>query len=203
MLSISSREVASLAVGCYGALQKWEELSGLLTLLEELKPKTIVEIGAGNGGTAWAFSKLPSVERLFSIDLPEGPWGGSSQEGISAAFQYIANNTSAQVSYLAGNSQDGALKAALVEMLGGVRVDFLFIDAAHDYAGVKADWEMYHGLVAPGGVVALHDILPHAPESGCEVEKFWLELKPQFDPAKINEFCVEPKVWGGIGTIQI
>lgn len=37
------------------------------------------------------------------------------------------------------------------------KVDFLFIDANHDYAGVKADWENYKGFLKSGAIVAFHD----------------------------------------------
>src|SRR5438046_2067500 len=36
-------------------------------------------------------------------------------------------------------------------------VDSVFIDADHSYEGLRADWEGWSGLVASGGIVALHD----------------------------------------------
>lgn len=35
--------------------------------------------------------------------------------------------------------------------------DLLFIDGDHTEAGCRLDWEMWHGHVRPGGVVAFHD----------------------------------------------
>ena len=35
--------------------------------------------------------------------------------------------------------------------------DLVFIDGDHSEAGVQADWDAWHGHVAPGGVVAFHD----------------------------------------------
>ena len=34
------------------------------------------------------------------------------------------------------------------------------VDGDHSYEGLKADWEGWAGLIAPGGIVALHDSRP-------------------------------------------
>lgn len=36
-------------------------------------------------------------------------------------------------------------------------VDFIFIDGDHSFAGLEGDWNGWSPLVAPGGIVALHD----------------------------------------------
>jgi predicted O-methyltransferase YrrM len=36
-------------------------------------------------------------------------------------------------------------------------VDLVFIDGDHSEAGVRADWEGWHGFVNPGGAVVFHD----------------------------------------------
>lgn len=36
---------------------------------------------------------------------------------------------------------------------------------------------MYRKLVREGGIIALHDIISHPPETGCEVSKVWDEIK--------------------------
>lgn len=35
--------------------------------------------------------------------------------------------------------------------------DFVFIDGDHSWDGLKGDWEGWSKLIAPGGIVALHD----------------------------------------------
>lgn len=39
----------------------------------------------------------------------------------------------------------------------GVRPGFCFIDAFHEYEGVRADFDLWGPLVAPGGTLAFHD----------------------------------------------
>jgi predicted O-methyltransferase YrrM len=36
-------------------------------------------------------------------------------------------------------------------------VDLVFIDGDHSEAACRLDWELWHPLVEPGGVVAFHD----------------------------------------------
>lgn len=36
-------------------------------------------------------------------------------------------------------------------------VDFVFIDGDHSYEGLRGDWEAWRKLVAPDGIIALHD----------------------------------------------
>ena len=83
----------------------------------------------------------------------------------------------------------------------GDKIDVLFIDGDHTYAGVKADFDLWSPLVRPGGLVIFHDILPHKHVAGCEVDRLWGELKTRF-PA--IEFVENPEQgWAGIGVIEM
>lgn len=204
-------------------MQKPQELQKLLQVLSRLvKPEIILEIGSGKGGTAWAFSKLPTLEHLIMIDMPGGPWGGGPEE---LAVQYIANASHAHIHFICGNSMNSealeAVRRTLIppvpetdpsqleipntpaRSLKSKKLDFLFIDGDHSYEGVKTDFLNYSPLVRPGGIVAFHDICEHAPENQCEVKKFWDELKETWPKDKITEFISEPKTWGGIGALEM
>ena len=58
-----------------------------------------------------------------------------------------------------------------------------FIDADHTYEGVKQDFDQYSPLVAPGGLIALHDIGSGNPNARIQVPRFWAELKGRFPGA--------------------
>jgi hypothetical protein len=65
---------------------------------------------------------------------------------------------------------------------------------------VRADFEDYSPLVRPGGLIALHDILPHATVPSCCVHEFWTELKRSpsaFELIDRDGF----DSWGGIGVV--
>lgn len=233
--NLTPYEVSASAVHMHGALQKVEEFAPLIALLEVSKPKIIVEIGVGNCGSTWAFSKLPSVETLIAIDLPSGPWGGSDKSLTEQRLHYIQAHSKAKILYIAGNSQNAecldSVKKALqdvqcksaIERMGrgeliadkedeyGVhaaeelwKIDFLFIDGDHSYSGVKTDFLTYSPLVAKPGLIGFHDIAEHPVETGCEVKKFWDEIKASgIPPEDYSEFMqvTEPS-WGGIGVIK-
>jgi cephalosporin hydroxylase len=50
--------------------------------------------------------------------------------------------------------------ARISELLEGMPLDLLFIDGDHTYEGVCRDFQMYGPLVANGGMIAFHDIVP-------------------------------------------
>lgn len=205
-ITINPLELANMAVFGFGAMQKIPEFAALIDLVASGSPKTILEIGIGKGGTSWAWSKLEGVEDIIAIDLPNGPWGGGPEQ---ATLEQIAQHTVAIYTYIAGNSQNSECYEKVVEMLGygaekapAYGVDFLFIDGDHSYEGVKADYERYSPLVSKGGIIAFHDICEHAPETKCDVRKFWLELRDATPPENYTEFISEPTIWGGIGVIK-
>lgn len=205
MYQLNPQELAMLAITGYGALQKHQEFSALLKMLAVHEPKVIVEIGIGKGGSTWAFSKLQGIEQHIIIDLPGGGWGGESEVESKKVLDYISQNSSGcPIQAIFGNSQNSECLAILKEALGDRQIDFLFIDGAHDYVGVKTDYLTYSVLVRSGGLIALHDIAKHTPETGCEVEKFWTELKESgITPDLYTEFIevTEPS-WGGLGIVR-
>ena len=46
---------------------------------------------------------------------------------------------------------------------------------------------MYSPLVRKGGIVAFHDIVAHDLKDGCEVDKFWNEVKVGYRNVEIVE----------------
>lgn len=185
-------------------MQKWPELAGLLEQVDKLAPRVVLEIGVGKGGTSWCWTKLSSVELILSIDLPDGPWGGGPTD---ASINYIRENSNCPYLYFAVDSHAPstleAIKAKLPKHLP--QVDFLYIDGDHSYEGVKKDYEMYSPLVREGGLIALHDIADHPPETGCEVAKFYRELleKGVAKAVEGDVFISEPQTWGGIGLVRV
>ena len=228
---INPLELANMATYGFGAMQKIPEFAALVDLVASGSPRTILEIGIGKGGTSWAWSKLEGVETIIAIDLPGGPWGGGPEqqvlqqiaENTTAKYTYIAGNSQNSECYeevgkllgykpqqlpngnvcltmpLKSSVEDGVASAEHVE---GTLVDFLFIDGDHSYEGVKADYERYSPLVRKGGLIAFHDICEHAPETKCDVRRFWLELRESTPPENYTEFISEPTIWGGIGVIK-
>lgn len=204
MLTLNPYEVSTFAVQGWGALQKVEEFAPLLSLLDIHKPKIILEIGCGNCGSTWAFSKLDSVEHIIVVDLPAGNWGGNPKDVTEGRLRGIAQNSKAKITFVSGNSQNSECYSEVLKALADEKVDFLFIDGDHSYDGVKTDFMTYSPLVSKPGLIGFHDIAEHAPETGCEVERFWKEVMTSGIPESDYQTFIqktEPS-WGGIGIIK-
>jgi predicted O-methyltransferase YrrM len=186
-----------------GACQKLRELRPVVALLQRRRLHTVIEIGTMKGGTLWLWCQLARPDAMIiSIDLPGGEFGGGYHLKDLARFRSYAQEDQL-LHFLRSDSHTQATREAVARKLNGRKVDLLFIDGDHRYSGVKKDFTMYAPLVKPGGVVLLHDILPHPRVPACEVERFWQEIKGHF---QYKEF-VEPDdergwgQWGGLGLL--
>jgi predicted O-methyltransferase YrrM len=188
----------------HGAMQKPAELSSLLRLLRDRPPRTIVEIGTAAGGTLYAFCQVAAKGSLIiSIDLPGGEFGGGYGEEQIPGMQAVARKDQS-IHFLRCDSHEASTLQAVLAILASRSVDFLFIDGDHSYEGVAKDFEMYGPLVADGGVVAFHDIVPHPKLPECEVDRFWDGVKrnhPHYEYVQPGDWGWGP--WGGIGVLEI
>ena len=153
-----------------------DEITNLLKILAKRKPKNILEIGTAWGGTLFLFAKVASPQaKIVSVDIPSGYAGGYPEWRVKL---YQSFGMPEQKIWLIRKNSHLLSTLGMVETaLEGRKLDFLFIDGDHTYDGVKKDFETYCKLVRKGGLIALHDICIHPPETGCEVNKFWAEIK--------------------------
>ena len=74
-------------------------------------------------------------------------------------------------------------------------LDFVYIDARHDYCAMMEDLEAYWPLVTPGGILAGHDYMS-SPEVGCKSvymgSGLFFRAKPR-SPSKYS-YCIIYKV---------
>lgn len=185
--------IAREAILTHNALQKGAELAAFLSLVADLEPQVVVEIGSDRGGTLWAWQQLPSAPRVVGVTLPDGPYG-------SAAMVKV-NDHGCEIVY--GDSHDPATRDRLEAVLGGTPVDMLFIDGDHTFQGVKADFELFSPLVRPGGIVAFHDICDHPDHPTVKVKAFWDSLEWEGDREEIVVDSAPRRPWGGIGVLRV
>jgi predicted O-methyltransferase YrrM len=184
-------------------MQKVAELAPLLALLAQRRPATVVEIGTYRGGSFYAFCNI--VDRnaiLISIDLPGGLFGGGYTDAELSSMRGYGLPTQA-VHFLAADSHHASTRDAVRERLDGRPIEFLFIDGDHRYEGVRRDFELYSPLVADGGLIAFHDILPHPAAPLCQVDALWNELKGSYRHAEFVDAAEDWGLgqWGGIGVL--
>jgi len=177
------------------------EITKLLKILKDLKPKIVLEIGTAGGGTLFLFTKMANPEAtIISVDLPRGYFGGGYAKWKIPLYQSFAKRRQ-KIHLVRANSHNPNTFELVKNILDGRMIDFLFIDGDHTYEGVKIDFNMYSSFVKEGGIIAFHDIAKHTHESGCTVDKFWNEIKDDNESLEIIEdFSWR---WGGIGVIYL
>lgn len=114
---------------------------------------SLAEIGVFQGVTTRLLTAVMDPDgTYFAID----PYAGGK---IGISFNYliarkeVAQDARGRVEWVRTTGAD----APSDPRLQGRTVDFLFIDGDHSYEGLQGDWEAWRDLVAPGGIVALHD----------------------------------------------
>lgn len=116
--------------------------------------RRLAEVGVWHGVTTCVLKRaMDPVGVLYAIDpYPVGRLGVSFPRRI--ARHAVSRARGGRVEWMRMTGADAARYMA-DKHLGPV--DFVFIDGDHSYDGLRADWEGWAPLVAPGGVVALHD----------------------------------------------
>ena len=183
-----------------GLKQNMVELLGLVNVLRRQPLQRVCEIGTFKGGTLFVWCQLAVPDaQLISIDLPGGQFGGGYHERSLPFFQAFCQPGQA-LQCLRGSSHDAGIRAEFTQTLGGNKLDFLFIDGDHSYAGVKQDFEFYSQHVRAGGLIAFHDIVRRERQPDIQVHRFWNEVKAQYRHEEFIEPSAERRKIG-IGLI--
>jgi predicted O-methyltransferase YrrM len=114
----------------------------------------LVEIGVWHGVTTRVLrSVMDPSATLYAVDpFPPGRLRFSFQYLI--AHREVGAVRNGQVVWVRETGEEAARRH---RAQGLPPVDFIFIDGDHTYDGLRVDWTGWSPLVAPGGVVALHD----------------------------------------------
>lgn len=157
--------IATVAIADHRAQHDPAELAALLSFLaHDPQLRHVLEIGAGMGGSAWAWSQLPRVRSVVSVSLdPSRLW--QLPPGTDVLHRCIP--------------ADSTLSATVAEVracLPGSGYDLLVIDGGHTESVVRADWHNYAPMVRPGGLVVLHDTRDGEPADQLQVSRLWREL---------------------------
>ncbi len=144
------------------------------TLVSEIKPNLIVELGTHTGNSYFTLcqavqeNKLPT--RCYAVDTWKGEChAGHYDETIYNEVNKYNQENHSDFSYLLRTTFDEAAK-----QFSDNSIDLLHIDGLHTYEAVKNDYETWLPKVKEGGVILFHDICCRHADFG--VWKLWDEI---------------------------
>jgi cephalosporin hydroxylase len=186
---ISASWLAQLAITRHGALANPGELATLLSILYYSAPRVILEIGTYQGGSAWAFGRLPSVSHIVTVDTAPQPEAAERLLSLPCrTSQVVADSTNPNTIH--------QVRAAL----DAFPPDVLFIDGDHLYKSARRDFDLYSPLVGSGGLIVLHDTQGYPNNPAVEVPHLWAELRQTY---RTTELVDKPGGPGGTGIIWL
>lgn len=177
-----------------------EELISLCRRVVDHKPRIIAEIGTWNGGTFYVWTRInPQAEKIISIDLPSGQFGGGYDEKRIKFFrEFACDRQGTELYFIRGDSKSKETTDKLSEILRKDKIDFLYIDGDHTYEGIKKDFYIYLDFMSEKGLIGFHDI--NTFKEGYGVVKFWNEIKNNY---RHEEFIRQGSKVMGNGLIYL
>jgi predicted O-methyltransferase YrrM len=183
-----------------GMFQKREEIQWLFELVRAARPRVVLEIGLDFGGTFFLWSRAAAPDaQLLAIDTrPVGRFEAWSP--FSLVRRGFAVGSQRVTLIMDSDSHSESTLRRVMALLDGRSVDLLFIDGDHSHDGVWQDFNMYSPLVAPGGLIAFHDISPNPAEWTKGVARFWREFTAKHET---EERVVNDEPGFGIGLYRV
>ena len=184
-------------------MQVRSEILGLLERLQVARPRFVLEIGTGAGGTSYLLSHVAAADGLFVTCGLAPP--------ITASWLRRGSRRRQSVDVLKIDTHTDDARRLLHERFPD-GVDVLFIDGDHSYEGVRQDFLDYADLLRPRSLLVFHDIVEdYRTRYGIittswvgGVPRFWRELRSAAPSTfGIEEHVRSPHQDGlGIGTIS-
>lgn len=163
------------------AQQIESEIYQFCKLIIQIKPKVILEIGTLKGGSLFLLAKLSTPDSIIiSIDLPSKSYNIGWRYIYKYFFKSFIDYNQKMI-IIKGDSHNLLTLKKVKEQLKNNRIDILFIDGDHSYNGVKKDFEMYSPLVKDNGIIAFHDIVENTTPKDSNVNRFWNEIKNNYE----------------------
>jgi hypothetical protein len=159
VLYVSSKYITKGDITSYGVLASRYEFPGLLT---EMGLKTMVEIGVHGGQFADAtLGKWNSFEHYYGIDV----WKHQANYIDTTNAEDDQQDLLYKSTYDLLTSKFGKERITLIRnystmALGFFKdesIDFIYVDARHDYCGATEDIKNYFPKLKCGGIFAGHD----------------------------------------------
>jgi cephalosporin hydroxylase len=174
-------------------IEGWFSFPNLYTNIVKLVPNNshFVEVGTWYGrSAAYMAVEIVNSNKNIKFDCVD-TWIGSDEEAHKKEIDVINNtlydsflkNIEPVKDYINPIRMD-SIKASF--LYPDNSLDFVFIDASHDYENVKKDLEAWYPKVKSGGIFAGHDYVDvwkgviQAVDEFLEKKKYSLNIKSEF-----------------------
>lgn len=163
-------DINSVVASAQCSIEK-KDLEVALRIIQPKAPKIVCEIGMWKGLSAEVWIKAFDPVALVTIEKDKQLDGTviATHDRYHYLFETDSNLESTR----------DKVKELLPEP-----IDFLFIDAGHNYNEARRDWELYSPLMSPTGIVAFHDV--KYIQTNCQVNVLWEQLKRKYYYVEIN-----------------
>lgn len=164
-------------------------------VVQEVNPKTLVELGTHLGTSYFAFCQSIKENNLKTRCIAVDTWSGDDHAGFykNEVFSIVQKHNNLKYkdfSDLIRLTFDEACKK-----IQDKSIYLLHIDGLHTYEAVKHDFTTWLPKLASGALVLFHDIKVTHGDFG--VWKFWQEIKNKYKHHTEFRHC------NGLGVLQI
>jgi len=146
-----------------GSIKLYDALV-IADVLKSLRPKKILEVGAYIGFSARYILELTKSYGAEVVSIDPNTNSGLIERPYEFFKEFVQDTFPDRSRFVeAYMAREGECPSAAERIDGnfGEKFDLIFIDADHQYASVKRDFEICKSLLNPGGVILFHDVFSH------------------------------------------
>lgn len=185
---MNSFSIVAEARNLYPMLHQNTEMNDALDFIEGKNFAGFIEVGSANGASFHCWGRAIPNGPKISVDWNFG--FGLAVQNVGDTVAHEADHLTIQnrnntwranfsdVHTVEGDSRSPQMIDQVRKILNGQTVDWVFIDAWHEYDAAMADYKNYLEFVSPNGYIAFHDIF-----QSDSMKQFWHEVKHQHQTA--------------------